>query len=275
MNNFLERLGLLFSLAPVLRGFIAIIISGASFPLCGVMVLRLNLIPIRYMLMHGVILGGALSLAASLPLVPAVIAVNIVMVLGIVCLGKGQAFAFGYASAAGMIVSMAIASMIMHVKNVPAKDSLSLLWGSPFALRLYDVVFLSCIALLLLFYLAANFHNILAVFFNNEIAQSLGIKVKFHYTFMVLLIALVVSVAMKLLGAFLIDSLLILPVLCAGRINTGRFCGIKNLFLLSSGMGLAFSLVGYVIAVVCNLPPGATISLVAGVIFIMFSGVLK
>ncbi|MBP5438768.1 MAG: metal ABC transporter permease, partial [Treponema sp.] len=70
-------------------------------------------------------------------------------------------------------------------------------------------------------------------------------------------------------------SLLILPVLCASRINLRRFCGIKKLFLISSVLGLLFSLVGYVIAVIWNLPPAATISVVAGGIFIIFSGVLK
>ncbi|MBQ5569746.1 MAG: metal ABC transporter permease, partial [Treponema sp.] len=76
MTDFFGRISLLFSLAPVLRGFLAMVISGACFPLCGVMVLRLNLIPLRYMLMHGVIFGGALSLAVNLPLVPLTIFVN-------------------------------------------------------------------------------------------------------------------------------------------------------------------------------------------------------
>lgn len=275
MTDFFERAGLLFSLAPVLRGFIAMIISGVSFPLCGVMVLRLNLIPMRYMLMHGVILGGALSLAMNLPLAPVTIIINLLLVFGIVLLSKKQSFGFGYTSAAGMILSMAFASLIMHVKNVPAKDSLSLLWGSPFALKTYDVILLSAIAVLLALYVMLNINNILAVFFNNEISMSLGINVRFHYTFMVMLIALIVSVAMKLLGAFLIDSLLVLPVLCAGRINVKRLCGIKNLFLLSSILGLLFSVTGYIIAVIFNLPPAATISVLSGMIFIILSGVLR
>ena len=66
----MDRLLLLFSLAPVMKGFIAMSISGAVFPLCGVMVLRLNLVPMRYMLMHGVILGGAIAMALNVPLLP-------------------------------------------------------------------------------------------------------------------------------------------------------------------------------------------------------------
>ena len=76
----LEKLALLFSLAPVLKGFIAMSISGAVFPFCGVMVLRLNLVPMRYMLMHGVILGGAIAMALELPLLPITVAVNLILV---------------------------------------------------------------------------------------------------------------------------------------------------------------------------------------------------
>lgn len=43
----IDRFVLLFSLAPVTRGFIAMLISGFSFPLCGVMLLRLDLVPMR------------------------------------------------------------------------------------------------------------------------------------------------------------------------------------------------------------------------------------
>ena len=72
----MDRLLPIFMLPPVFRGGIALIVSGACFPLCGVMVLRLQLVPLRYMLMHGVILGGALALAFSLPVVPVILAVN-------------------------------------------------------------------------------------------------------------------------------------------------------------------------------------------------------
>ena len=64
-----------------MRGFITMSISGAVFPLCGVMILRLNLVPMRYMLMHGVILGGAIAMALIVPLLPVTITVNLLLVL--------------------------------------------------------------------------------------------------------------------------------------------------------------------------------------------------
>ncbi len=265
----IEKLRLLFSLAPVLKGFIAMSISGAAFPLCGVMVLRLNLVPMRYMLMHGVILGGAIAMALELPLLPITVAVNLVLVFMMIMMtGNGEGRNFGGSSASTMVLSMALASLIMHVADVPAKDTLDLLWGSPFALSKADIGALIFLSLLLLLYIILNFRNIKNLFFSKEISMSLGINVKFHNTIMVIMIAAVVAVAMKLLGAFLIDSLLILPVMCAApilkKINRN---GIKSLFIGSSVTGFFLSVAGYLIAIIMDFPPAGTIALLAGILF--------
>lgn len=261
---------MLFSLAPILRGFVAMIISGLSFPLCGVMVLRLNLVPLRYMLMHGVILGGAIALAANFPLVPVIVVINIVLVLLMLLLNKDSNFGFGGASAATMVVSMAIASIITHTKDVPSKDTLSLLWGSPFALKQFDIIILLALAIILILYIIFNYKNILALFFSQEVAKSMGLKVQFHYTVMILLIALVVALAMQLLGAFLIDALLILPVLSASSfMSYSNKTGIKKLFIFSSLAGLVFSCSGYLLAVGINWPPAGTIAIIAGLAYLL------
>lgn len=270
-----SRLTLLFSLAPILRGFIAMFISGTFYPLCGVMILRMDLVPMRYMLMHGVILGGAISLAINLPIIPVTIVLNLILIFIMMGIMRTQSFGFSGASAAVMVLSMAAASIIMHVADVPAKDTLSLMWGSPFALTVPDLICLGVLALLLVFYVILNFRTILALFFNKEIARSMGINVNFHYTVMVLLIAVVVALAMKLLGAFLIDSLLLLPVLSASSISRKGSGGIKRLFIVSCIFGCTLSVTGYVTAVIINWPPAATISVLSGLVYLICIGIKK
>lgn len=270
-----SRLTLLFSLAPILRGFIAMFISGTFYPLCGVMILRMDLVPMRYMLMHGVILGGAISLAINLPIIPVTVVLNLLLIFIMMGIMRTQSFGFSGASAAVMVLSMAAASIIMHVADVPAKDTLSLMWGSPFALTVPDLICLGVLALLLVFYVILNFRTILALFFNKEIARSMGINVNFHYTVMVLLIAVVVALAMKLLGAFLIDSLLLLPVLSASSISRKGSGGIKRLFIVSCIFGCTLSVTGYITAVIINWPPAATISVLAGFVYLICIGIKK
>ena len=153
----IDRFVLLFSLAPVTRGFIAMLISGFSFPLCGVMLLRLDLVPMRYMLMHGVILGGAISSALNLPILPVTLLINLLLIFAMIFFTRSQSFGFSGASAGAMVFSMALTSIIMHVKDVPAKDTLSLMWGSPFALTSTDLVVLAALAVLLVLYIILNF----------------------------------------------------------------------------------------------------------------------
>ena len=258
-------------LPPVFRGGIALIVSGACFPLCGVMVLRLQLVPLRYMLMHGVILGGALALAFSLPVVPVILAVNLALVFAMTVFTKNADFGFGGASAALMVFSMAAASLIVRIGGVPAKDTLGLLWGSPFALGTADIACLAVLAIFLASYVLINFKNIAALFYSREIAYSLGIHVRVHYTLMVAIIALTVAIAMKLLGAFLIDALLVLPVLAPSAfLRHKKRQGIRALFLLSSVSGCICAAVGYVLAVAFDLPPGAVIAIVAGIAYAVF-----
>lgn len=273
MKNFLS----LFLLEPVFRGFFALLISGASFPLCGVMVLRLNLIPLRYMLMHGVILGGAIALATSLPVVPSVIVINLILVIFLLLFTQNFEFGFSGTSAAVMVLSMALASLITHIFDVPSKDTLNILWGSPFALSKIDIITLIILSLILVLYIILNFQTILNLFFSQEISISNGINVKFHYTVMILIIALVVALAMKLLGALMIDSLLILPVLIAIKFQniSKKSNGIKNLFFQSSIIGFISSFLGYIIAVALDFPPGATIAFLTGFFYIIIILIAK
>lgn len=250
-------------LPPIFKALIALLVGGLCFPSCGVMVLRLNLVPLRYALMHGVILGGAIALALDLPSLLPIIITNLFVVFLVIKLQKDNAIS----SAAAMVFTMGLASLIMHVYSVPAKDSLAILWGSPFALTHLDLGILIGLTSLLIFYVIYFFKDITTLFFDEELAQSLGLKVKFHYNIMVLIIALTIALAMRLLGALLIDALLILPVLIATKFAKGT----KELFILSSIFGVILSIVGFFLSLIFDFPLSATIALTAAAIYLLSS----
>ena len=259
MNDFLFAL----TLAPVARGLLAMAIAGLAFPAAGVMVLRLNLIPMRYMLMHGVILAGAISLALNVNTLAISVVLNLILVLLMLRLTKDTRFGFGLSSATAMVFTMAAASLVMHIWDVPAKDTLQLLWGSPFALSWTDISALIALAIIIVLYMFMSFRTISALFFDQEIASSLGMRIRFHHTFMVTLIALVIALAMKLLGALLIDALLILPVLVASK----RSESLKRLVLSACIIGFFVSTLGYLLAIYTDMPPSGTIALLSALIY--------
>ena len=84
----MQRIITLLTLKPILYGLVGMLISGLSFPIAGVIVVQNALIPMRYMLMHGVILGGILAVALNIPMLVAVIPLNVVLVLIMVRMSK-------------------------------------------------------------------------------------------------------------------------------------------------------------------------------------------
>ncbi len=258
----MQRIISLLALKPILYGLIGMIISGISFPVAGVVVMENGLISMRYMLMHGVILGGVAATVLSIPMLAAVIPVNIILVLIMLAMNS-RGRSLSSSGAAMMVCTMGLASLVSHIADVPAKDMLEVLWGSPFALTGTDLIILGLLAFLTLSYTALFFRPISMVFFDPDTASSMGVPVKAHSTVMTMLCALTVSVAMRVLGALLIDALLVLPVIAAER----KAESLRSLFLLSSVTGLLLSLASYFLALLYNLPVSGTLALLAAAIY--------
>ncbi len=262
----MQRIISLLALKPILYGLIGMLISGISFPIAGVIVVQNGLIPMRYMLMHGVILGGVAAVVLNIPMLAVVIPLNVILVLLMVRLNK-DGRTLSTASTVMMVCTMGLASLVSHIFDVPAKDTLEVLWGSPFALTFADLLLLAGLGALAIAYIALFFTPISMIFFDKEIASSMGVPVKTHNTFMVLITALIVSVAMRVLGALLIDALLVLPVVGASK----NAKSLKQLFLQSSITGFVLSLIGYLLALLWNLPVSGTLAVLAVVAFIFNS----
>ena len=96
------------SYAPVLKGFIILILTGFAFPITGVYLLRMNLLPLRFMLMHGAILGGALSLALEVNPFAGTLVINLLLVLLMTRMSRSLQTDPGQLSAFFMVVSISI-----------------------------------------------------------------------------------------------------------------------------------------------------------------------
>lgn len=270
----MEDLLYMLTLKPIYFGLIGMILSGISFPITGVIIVQNNLIPMRYMLMHGIILGGIFSIAFNLPLLPLVIFLNVILVFLMLVFQKDKKNSMGTSSTAMMVITMGLASLLSHIFDVPAKDTLELLWGSPFALTNFDLIILGILSILIIGYITLFFKPVSMCFFDNDIAKSAGVNTTFHNSLMIFFVALIISVAMKMVGALLIDALVILPVLSANQ----RAKSLKNLFIRSSLFGLILSLGGYFISLIFDLPVSGVIAVLAAAIYItekLLKGVTK
>ena len=255
----------LLSLTPILKGLIVLTFAGLTFPITGVYLFRLNLLPLRFMLMHGAILGGAMALALQINPFWTTIAVNLILVLFMAKISRSMKADAGQISAFFMVISISLAFIFIYKFNVPAKDTLTLLWGNLFILSWVEVSGVIIFSLLLAGFQYYFRYQLRALFFDREIAYTSGIDESKLYYAVVFLVAITVALAMKLIGALLLDAILLLPPVIASF----HAKSLKGMILGSAIWGGIFSAGGFLLSIVIDIPASSSVAALASVTFIL------
>jgi zinc transport system permease protein len=205
---------------------------------------------------------GSVALAMFLnvyPLYVTIAAIPVVMLssLGILKLTE-RARVLGDA-AIGIVSSVGVAGGILLASlsggfNI---DLFSYLFGNILSVRPAEVwislvLFLVVVISVLLFY-----HDLVSVTFNPELATTSGIRTERVSSVLVLLTALVVVLAMKVVGIMLVSALLILPAVSALQVARG----FRTALLLASGFAVVSVVAGISSSFLLDLPAGATVIL--------------
>jgi len=257
------------SLPPIRRALIAVLVSGVAFPLSGVLVLEMNLITLRFALMHGALLGGAIAVAAAIhPLAPTV-AVGAIMVVAIGRISRKTGQNPGLITAMLMTASVAAAAFIVYRFNVPAKDTLALIWGNVYALRPADLLLTVLVALLILVVIVGWRRQIIAVLYDPEVAYIAGVNEPLVYYAVLGIAALTVAVAMRLVGALLLDVFILLPALAARQVARSG----TQLFVFASAVGLVSGAIGFFASLAIDIPV-STATAVPAIAFIGITAII-
>ncbi len=124
----------------------------------------MNILPIRYLLMHGVLLGGALGLAFSMNIPLTVFTVNIFLIMLLSGTSSLLDTDYGHITMFFMITSIAAASIIISIFSVPAKDTLTLLWGNLYSGNITSLITAAAVGSGLLIFSSVFFKQLTAVF---------------------------------------------------------------------------------------------------------------
>ena len=179
----------------------------------------------------------------------------------------------GDAALAVMSVStLAAGYLIMNVFSVSANvsgDVCTTLFGSTSILTLTRAQVQACLLMSVLSVLVfvLFFHRIFAVIFDEDLARASGIPVRAYQTLIAVLIAVIIVMAMDLVGSLLITALLIFPALSAMQLF-GSFRGTVVYAALLSMLGAGC---GIILSILASTPVGATVVLFdMGVFFLHF-----
>lgn len=136
-------------------------------------------------------------------------------------------------------------------------DVCTTLFGSTAILTLTTKEVILCIILsvIVLVVFCLFYNKIFAVTFDENFARAVGIPAGAYNLLIAIIIAVIIVLAMKLVGSLLISALVIFPALSAMRI----FRNFKSVTVFSGIFSVVCTLVGILVSILADLPVGATI----------------
>lgn len=168
-------------------------------------------------------------------------------------------------------VGMAVGVVLIDLTPGYQADFMSYLFGSILAVSHADLWFMGGLLGVIVFIMTFWYRDILAVSYDTEYAHLRGINVPFFYTLILVLSALTVVVAIKVVGLILVIALLTIPVYIAEKLSHSLF----SMMLLSGLFSSVFTLFGLWFSYEYDIASGASIILVSATSLFLFLGVGK
>ena len=219
---------------------------------------------------------GAMAVAAVLGFAPMTVALPVTVAVAILLLLAGEKQLIKGDSAIAMLSAGSLAVGYLLLNLFPSSDTGSLsgdvcasLFGSTSMMTLSGTDVWLCVGLsvAVIGFFLIFYHKIFAVTFDEGFAISSGVRVRFYNFLIAAVSGVVIVLAMKLVGALLISSLIIFPALSAMRV----FRSFRSVVLCSAVISVVGSLTGLLAALLLSTPTGASVAVVHIVIFMVFS----
>jgi zinc transport system permease protein len=249
---------------------IAILFAGIAFPMIGVSVIFLNLIPLRFAMMHIALLGGAIGLFLRVdPLLTGLLFCTLSS-LALGPLSERMKLGLGTLSGYFMTLSLALAFILIYKANIHVLQAFNILWGNILSLTKGDLVLVVIISLIIFAIIFLFFKEIQAILYDREVALAVGIPEKGFYYLIVFILGLSVAVSMRVIGALLVDAFVLLPAMAAIIISRS----LKQTFFLSALFGFISGMSGLYLSFLLDIPTSSAIILMASLITAL-CGLLK
>jgi ABC-type Mn2+/Zn2+ transport system permease subunit len=228
----------------------------------GVFIISLNLIPLRFAMMHVALLGGAIGLFLKLD--PMILGLTFCAIASMALGPISERMKLGVGTVSGyfMALTLAIAFVLFSKGNIHVIEAFSILWGNILSLSKTDLIIIGVLSLSILGIVLLFFKEIQTMLYDREIAINIGLPEKFLYYLIVFVLGLTIAVSMRVIGALLVDAFVLLPALGASIISKS----LRQLFFFSSIFGLVSGLSGLYISFIIDIPTSSAIIIITSLI---------
>jgi len=180
---------------------------------------------------------------------------------------KGDA-AIAMISVATLAVGYLVMNLFPTSSNMSG-DVCATLFGSYsiLTLTLPDVWLCAVLSVLVIAVFLLFYHKIFAVTFDEDFATATGTRAKVYNLLLAVIIAVIIVLAMNLVGSLLISALVIFPAMSAMRV----FKSFKSVTVCSVVVSVLCALLGILTSILADTPVGSTIVAVDITAFALFS----
>ena len=216
-------------------------------------------------LAHSALLGVALGVLLQINLSITITAVPLLMALALVMLEQKGFLSLdtllGILSHSALAAGLVIISLLPDVRI----DLMSLLFGDLLSVSVGDLWVIYGITLLVLALLVSLWRPLINITVNPELAAVEGTNVTLVRTSLMLITALVIAIAMKIVGVLLITALLITPAATARRLSQTP----EQMAIIASAIAMLSVLMGLSLSWYSDAPAGAAVVLCSAILFLI------
>lgn len=242
----------------MLRASLAGIIIGIIAPLIGIFLVTRRFSLLADTLSHVSLTGVALSFLFNINTIVTALITALLAAIGIEQLRARKILLSDSILALFLSGSLAVSAIIFGLAKGFGASVFNALFGSIVTVTTNDLTLITILGAGILLSVILLYKELVTVSFDEELAEASGIAVKPLNFFLIILAAVTVAVAMRMVGVLLVGALMVIPVLTA--MNFRR--GFKHTLLIAVCVSLLCVVCGLIISFYAGLPTGGTIILI-------------
>jgi manganese/iron transport system permease protein len=247
------------------HAIVAAVVGGAGCGIIGVWVILLRIPFIGVAMSHAAFAGAIVGL---------LVGVNPLLLGLVACMGAAGLIGpaadradFDPNQSLGIIFSIlvGIAFLGMGLMKGPKTEALSLLWGNILTLSRIDLWLLSLAGVIVALFSYLFYHQLRAIVFSRMIARATGIHEKGLFYGLLFICGATITLNLNTIGGLLIFSLIVNPPSAAYQLTYS----LSRMLILSTIFSVGSCMAGLLLSYLFDLPTGAVIVLVSGIILVV------
>lgn len=162
-------------------------------------------------------------------------------------------------------IAVAFGIVIISARRGLSRVLEAFLYGNVIAVGEGEVILMALLLAVVILFLAYGYNRLLLIGINDALAQTSGVNVRFYNYAFAAMLALVVTVSIRVVGMLLVTAMLVVPAAAAR--NIARSAG--SMLHYSTIIAFISAVAGLWISYEMNTSTGATVILISGSIFVL------